>query len=281
MRPCPLCDNQVGLTALWQTNILKCPVCGFAFVAKLPSVAELEHIYSQDYFHGNTAYRDYVGDSTGLQWNFTQRIRTLRRFVLGTDMLEVGCAYGFFMQVAQQFWHMKGTDISADAITYARDKLRLDVQRIDFESASPEANAYDAVVMWDTIEHFYNPVTAIEKAAYTLRQGGILALTTGDIGAVLPQIQKQHWRLIMPSHLSYFSRESLSLLLARYGFQIVHYGFEANARSLRQMAHILTWQHEETGWRGQLVRWIDRLPFAKVAIPINTFDIMFVVARKK
>jgi 2-polyprenyl-3-methyl-5-hydroxy-6-metoxy-1,4-benzoquinol methylase len=280
MRPCPLCANQIGVSYLWQTNNLKCPVCGFVFAAELPTLDELEHIYSEEYFHGNTAYRDYMGDSASLQWNFKQRINTLQQFVPGKDMLEVGCAYGFFMQIAQQFWTIRGTDISEDAIAYARDKLGLHVQRIDFENASPEANAYDAVVMWDTIEHFYNPIVAVEKAACTLRQGGILALTTGDIDARLPQLQKQHWRLIMPSHLSYFSRESLTTLLERYGFQIVHFGYEANARSLRQIAHILTWQHEETGWRGALVRWIDRLPFAGVAIRINTHDIMFVVARK-
>ena len=47
-----------------------------------------------------------------------------------------------------------------------------------------------------------------------------LALTTGDIGSVNARLRGHKWRMIHPpTHLHYFSAETMKALLDRHGFR--------------------------------------------------------------
>jgi len=283
MRACPNCHNEIGLAYLWNTDIVRCPQCDLGYRDRLPTFDELAQIYSDEQYFRGRFYTDYVADKLGAQLNLRHRLNTIRKFQNGGDALfEAGCAHGFFLELAQASWkRVQGIDMSSEAVTYARDVLGLDVALGDFESHPPTAGAFDAVTMWDTIEHLYDPVLAIRKSAEALRPGGILALTTGDIGAWLPRIQKKAWRLILPQHLYYFSQRSLTWLLKNQGFDIVHVSHVGYYRSLNQMAEIITWHHPTSAWRQRIRRQISRLPFIQTQIPLNLYDIIFMIGQKR
>ncbi len=247
---------------------------------QLPSLDELKHMYAEDFFKGDASYADYVGEKASLQHNFQARIRALKALQPSGKLYEAGCAHGFFLELARKYWDVRGSDISAEAIAYARDVLKLDVVVGDFETNPPEPAAYDVVVMWDTIEHLYDPFLALAKSAAALKPGGILGLTTGDIDRLLPQVQRRSWRLIHPTHLYYFSAQSITRALHAAGLEVISIEYVGNARTLRQMAQILTFGQTRKSWRHDLLRQIERLPFMGLYIPVNLFDIMFVIARK-
>jgi 2-polyprenyl-3-methyl-5-hydroxy-6-metoxy-1,4-benzoquinol methylase len=282
MRACPICGTSTNLTALWNIpNILRCPTCGLAYIDRLPTLKELEAIYSAEYFQGRTAYADYEASKAGIQRHFEHRIAVLRQFKPSGELFEAGCAYGFFLELAQRYWSVRGVDISEPAVQYARDALKLPVEQGDFESNPPASNAYDIVVMWDTIEHLYDPVLAIRKSVEALLPGGIIGLTTADLDALLPRVQKSGWRMIIPAHLYYFSRQSITRLLNDHGLEVMHFSHVGYYRSLRQMAQILTWNQTQSGWRYALQQRIQNLPGMALQIPLNLYDVMFVVARKR
>ncbi len=281
MRACPVCGNDKNQTDLWDMpNIARCSVCGLAYVKQLPTLEELAAIYAADYWNGRKAYTDYLADKVGTQLHFKHRIASLRKFSSGGKLFEAGCAYGFFLELAQQYWQVKGVDFSEAAIAYARDTLHLPVEQGDFESNPPEPNTYDVVTMWDTIEHLYDPKLAISKSVEALKSGGYLALTTADLDTLLPKIQKTSWRMIIPAHLHYFSKQSITYLLEAQGLKVVHFSHVSYYRSVRQMAQIITWNKPDSKWRRQLQNQIERLPFMGSYIPLNLYDIMFVVAQK-
>ncbi len=281
MKPCPICKTASGLRRLWDSSIIRCPDCGLAYVDPQPSFAELEKIYADaEYFHGQF-YTDYIGDKAIAQANFQHRVDALRRYQPGGRLFEAGCAYGFFLELAQQYWTVEGIDLAGDAIRYAQETLKLNVQRGDFESHPPARESFEVVALWDTIEHLYDPVLAVRRSAEALRPGGVLALTTGDIDGWLPRLRGKNWRLIIPQHLFYFSRRSITRLLESHGLEVVHYSHVGYSRSLRQIAEALTWRHPDSRWRALLQRQINRLPFVDRPLFLNLYDIMFVIARKK
>jgi 2-polyprenyl-3-methyl-5-hydroxy-6-metoxy-1,4-benzoquinol methylase len=280
MRACPVCSNSTDLTYLWNTQIVRCPECGLGYVDRLPTLEELEAIYSAEYFRGRTAYTDYEADKAGTQHHFRHRIRLLRQYKPDGDLFEAGCAYGFFLEIAREHWNVRGIDISEAAIEYARNTLKLPVEREDFESHPPKPDSYDVVAMWDVIEHLYDPMLAVQKSAEALRPGGILAITTADLDAYLPRIQKRGWRMIIPAHLYYFSRRSITHLLKNHGLNVVHFSHVGYYRSLRQMSQIITWNKPESRWRQNLQRTVERLPLMNTYVPLNLYDIMFVIAQK-
>jgi SAM-dependent methyltransferase len=248
-----------------------CRACHLGFVEQLPNAAAQEEAYSADYYVGSRGYADYEQERLALQANFKRRIEDLRRYSSGGDLFEIGCAYGFFLELAARHWSTSGIDVSAAAADYARNRLHLDVVQSGVEDYPMKPESKDVIVLWDAIEHLRDPFLAVEKIAKALRPGGILALTTGNVDALVPRIQRTRWRLFHPLHLYYFSLQSMKKLLGQAGLEPIHSSHEGNDRSVRQMAQAL-------GTR--FGRIVERLPFANRTIRVNLFDIMFVVARK-
>ena len=76
--------------------------------------------------------------------------------------------------------------------------------------------------MWDYIEHAVDPRADVERARYRLRPGGLLALSTGDVGSLLALFPLDRWHLMTPRHHNYFfSARTLQLLLRDCGFEVV------------------------------------------------------------
>lgn len=281
-RPCPICNNAVELQHLWGLeSVVHCPRCTLGYVETLPTVAELSRTYSLGYFVGGELdYDDYEAERTALEANFRRRIGVLRRYQDGGQLFEIGCAYGFFLKLAGGHWRAAGIDISNEAVAYAHTVLGAEAYAGDFESYPLPHASQDVIVLWDTIEHLYDPVLTVHYCANALRPGGLLALTTGDVGALLPRLRRTHWRLIHPQHLYYFSRQSISALLARYDLDMLYFAHEPVCRSLREMLKALRWRNSTTGWQRALHDHLNQLRLLRVVVPLNLYDIMFVIARK-
>jgi len=125
--------------------------------------------------------------------------------------------------------------------------------------------------MLDTIEHLKNPSGYLTKIKSILKPKGILVIETGDIGSYLAKFQKSHWRLITPpSHLYYFSKKTLTVLLKNKEFLIKEIVNVSFYRSMSQIIFRLIGKH------------IFNLPKRILNRPItlNTGDLIFVVAQK-
>ena len=64
--------------------------------------------------------------------------------------------------------------------------------------------------MWDVIEHLPDPRRTVEAAWERLRPGGLLALSTGDVGSMAARLHGRDWSLMTPPwHQFYFSRKTM------------------------------------------------------------------------
>jgi SAM-dependent methyltransferase len=235
-------------------------------------------LYDAGYF-SEGEYADYVGDRRVIERNFRPRLAELVRLRPGGDLLEIGCAYGFFLDLARRHYTVTGFDIAADAVAYARDRLGLDARAGDFLAAAVEPASADVVAMWDIIEHLVHPDRYVERVHAVLRPGGIFALSTGDIGSVVARWRGERWRLIHPpTHLHYFTRKSLVTLLGRMGFTVLGVRYPAIYRSLRQVARGILVSGRARGPR--LYAAIAGWRALDWAVPLNTWDIMTVLARR-
>lgn len=213
---CPLCDRQGPLRALYpHLGIVKCDSCGLVFFP--PQGVQTAQLYTEEYFTG-AEYRDYLADEKALRKNFRQRLADVRRLKAGGRLMEIGCAYGLFLDEARAHYDVSGVDIAREALDYARDRLKLPVRYADFLSLEDEPSSRDVICMWDTLEHLSRPVEYIEKAARWLKPGGYLVMTTGDVGSRVARIRKDKWRLIHPpTHLFYFSCDTMRRAAQRAG----------------------------------------------------------------
>jgi SAM-dependent methyltransferase len=263
------------------SGLLRCTTCGFVTADLDVTEAAVGKIYGRDYFHGQE-YRDYIAEEDSLRRNFHQRIEVLRRFLPAwpqVDVFEIGCAYGFFLaEVAAVVRYAHGIDISAEAVEYAVRKRAVCANAADYLGFDV-GDRVDLIAMWDTIEHLRRPDLFVEKAAADLKPGGVIAITTGDIGSLIARLRGRSWRMIHPpSHLHYFSVRTLTLLVNRYGFDVVHVSHPGVSRNLRSVLHFIIALKAR---RPRLYETLQAFRIFDWQVTANLFDIMYVVARRR
>jgi len=261
-------------------GLLECEECKFTTADLSISEEDLRQLYTARYFAGEE-YRDYIADRPVIEKQFRLRLCRLLKYVQRPEqknMFEIGCAYGFFLSVAQaSFRSVEGVDLSIEATTYASRVLKVEARSEDFlgyRFKSPP----DVVCMWDTVEHLGRPDLYIKKTAEALPRGGLLALTTSDLGSFVARLRGSKWRQIHPpTHLHYFSRDTLRKLLCRYGFVIREIATEGVYRSVDTMAYIiLCLKSEHPGIYARL----RKMGLLNWNLYLDLRDIVFVVAEK-
>jgi SAM-dependent methyltransferase len=259
----------------------RCANCGHVFVDHGLGPADFEALYAKGYFFGEE-YVDYVADQAVLQRNFAARLEVLRRFLPArrpASLLEIGCAYGWFLElVKNEFSPCRGIDITADGVATARAR-GLDAVQGDALTTDLGSEPYDAVCLWDTIEHLPNPERYLERARALTRPGSVIAITTGDIGSLMARLRGRRWRLIHPpTHLHYFTRPSIEAMLRRNGFEVVHLEACGFYRSAQNMSHNLLKLRSKR--LARVHDWLMGRGLGRAMIYLNLFDIMYVVARR-
>jgi SAM-dependent methyltransferase len=282
METCVVCGGS-NLSGKFNDTLLECAECSHITANMQVDAETLKKIYSVNYFMGEE-YADYLSDKPMLQKNFSNRLKTaltLNPKPELKDVLEIGCAYGFFAELLNREYkpgHYVGIDVVPEAITYGRYKLHQNLLLQDYLSMPAPAEPYSDVFLWDVIEHLPNPEKFMEKVAAETAPGARIYITTGDIGSTLAKIQGAKWRMIHPpSHLHYFTSRSLTKLGEKFGFKTEHLSYPPVSRSLRVIFYSLFMLNKP--WAGALRRLYNLIP-EKASVSVNTYDIMFFIGRK-
>jgi 2-polyprenyl-3-methyl-5-hydroxy-6-metoxy-1,4-benzoquinol methylase len=152
-------------------------------------------------------------------------------------LLEVGAAAGLFMKSAQRAgWTVQGLEPLPAAAAFARERLGLDVVQDTIENAPYEAESFDAVALFETIEHVLDPLAMLRAIHRLMRPRGLLVLTTPNWEAFTRHALGEQWAVISPAeHVYYFSEATLTAMLKRAGFTWVHYHRDIAPRALETM----------------------------------------------
>jgi 2-polyprenyl-3-methyl-5-hydroxy-6-metoxy-1,4-benzoquinol methylase len=210
-------------------HIVRCIECSLTYVAEEVEQEQLHEYYGEAYYTGAQAkgYADYIGDRDSRKRHFRSLIPAIKRH-LNVDsprVLDVGCAAGFFLEVArEEGWEAQGIELSAFAAEYARSRLGLQVFTGTLAEAALPAGSFDLITFWDVIEHVPDPLAVLSEARRVLRPNGLVAVSTGDISGATALVYGRRWRLLAPpGHLFYFSRRTLFALLRHLGFEVLQW----------------------------------------------------------
>ena len=98
------------------------------------------------------------------------------------SVLDIGCGGGLFLSLLKQEGaEVLGIELSDSRAQYAKIKHNLEIHKHPIESQFWQkgyANHFDAVTLWDVIEHVNYPYQTLQSAANVLKAGGLLLIDT-------------------------------------------------------------------------------------------------------
>ncbi|MEK7450279.1 MAG: class I SAM-dependent methyltransferase [Planctomycetota bacterium] len=281
---CIICEKPVSQR--WQNDnlLLKCPGCGLIFSELISQPDEAGKNYRADYFSG-VDYADYRSEKKALQETFQRYLKILARYSSGGRLYEIGCAYGYFLDLARRKWEVSGIDVCAESTKFARESLQLNVTGDNFLKAPVKKDYYNVFCLWDTIEHLAQPHQYLEKISRLITKDGLLCISTGDIDSPMARLRGKSWRLINPAiHLFYFNKNTIKRLLTKYKFQLLLFTYPTYSRTIRQMAYRMVQKQinksSEMFSGCNFLSKISGTGLGDYIIRLNLFDIMVVIARK-
>jgi len=156
---------------------------GFHFIDYLDPVAEISHIIDTSQLTDKEAA--YI--ETQLQANlnkFKNQADIVAKHLplQNAKVLDIGCGGGLFLSLLREAGaEVIGIELSDSRAQYAKTKHGLEINKHPIENEFWQkgyANHFDAVTLWDVIEHVNYPFEALQSATCVLKRGGLLLIDT-------------------------------------------------------------------------------------------------------
>jgi 2-polyprenyl-3-methyl-5-hydroxy-6-metoxy-1,4-benzoquinol methylase len=192
--------------------------------------------YDHDYFfanyqkqYGKTYLEDFPHIKAMGERRVSQILRHLSRGSTSSKprLLDVGCAYGPFLQAASEAGiDPTGVDVSRDAVTYIQRELGFSAHVGDIRTIgnAEVAGPFDIVTMWFVIEHFSDLDTVMERISGLVRPGGIFAFSTPNGRGISGRRDKREFLRRSPEdHYTIMDKRSAARVLSRFGFSMVQF----------------------------------------------------------
>jgi SAM-dependent methyltransferase len=228
-------------------RLVRCQACGFAWVPEglLFTRRDLS-IYEDDELDLYAQDRDYYRDPGAVDAAHDKVDWVARYVARGGRLLDVGANVGTFVAQAKDRWDAIGLEPSAAAVTWGRAHLGAPLEVGSIVDEVPAyVGRFDAVTLFDVVEHLDDPAAALRQCRRYLAPGGRLFITTPDIGSPGARLLGRGWYYLdLDQHISMFSAATLTTLLRREGFRVLarrtfgrRYRFSYIERRLENLSH--------------------------------------------
>ncbi|HUL21100.1 MAG TPA: class I SAM-dependent methyltransferase [Thermodesulfobacteriota bacterium] len=225
-------------------NVVECQGCGLLYINPRPSQEEIGKFYPQIYSWKET----FEAESF-----FTKCVRTLEkgyRYHLLQDevskvvkftgrgcgkVLDIGCGTGDRLDVFRSKGYETYGVETSDSADYAKEHLKLEVEKGDLFSAQFPDRFFDIVTLYNVLEHTHDPLKVCQEIHRILKDSGSLVIQVPNKDSFQCKIFKRRWAAFdVPRDLYYFGIETLSSLLEKAGF------------ALKGIDHFMNWWHPPT-----------------------------------
>lgn len=217
-------------------NIVKCRRCGLVFVNPRLKFNQLAEIYMDGTYYKNPSfnsnqngaslygYEDYLKDEEEILKTFARRLDTIEKYSNRGKLLDVGCGLGFFLKLAsERGWKVNGVEISKLAADFVKKRHKLPVFNGTLAQANFKKGYFDAITLFDVIEHIPDPKSMLLQANELLKPNGLLAVTTPNIGSLSARILGTRWEEVkrVREHIYFFSEKTLKSMLRSAGYKVI------------------------------------------------------------
>lgn len=232
---CVICKSKTKKIFLsWKKyRLYECEKCEVIF-----SNINLKKFQKSDFFSNNPLryndfYREMVKTFLYRKNQFgNERLSYLKEKIgkirKNFKVLDYGCGCGYFIDLLKdKKIRAKGIDLDANAVNFCKNRS-LDVSNNDIDAE--KNNCFDLITMFDSIEHFHNPLETLKIANSKLKKNGYLLAYTPNIRSLSTDLLgANHNALAVFDHICFFNKKSIKYLAKKTNFKVVsieYYGLD-------------------------------------------------------
>ena len=287
---CPGCNAEVPVTIFTHKNEHEIVQCSRCLTLKVHPIPEsTREIYNEEYFSGaqhGFGYVNYDADKEPMRPTFHKYIDIIKTLHLENQfplsLFDIGAATGYFLDIARERgFDVQGIEIS-QAATQMAQKKGLKVEAVTLEDYAQKANdKFGVITMLDVLEHVVNPRESLVTARKLLDKNGIIIINTPDASSLYARILGASWHLIIPpEHVYCLSREAVHTMLADAGFK-TEISTTIGKKFTLEYVFLMLYKWLKLSIFLKLSKFFAQNKIlAKISLPINLRDNMFVVARR-
>lgn len=254
-------DSHYGTTL----SRYKCKHCGFVQC----------NITDVTSFYENLEDSEYIESEDQRNLQFIKLLDSVEKYIPDkARILDIGAGSGMFVKEAlKRGYDVVGVEPSEYLVNQAESE-GLPVIKGTFPESLKGKGKYDVIFMTDVIEHIADPLKMLSYLPKALKDNGIVIVTTPNVSSIAARVLGRRWWHYRIAHIGYYNKRTLKIMMHRAGMKPVKFMY---AKWFFSSGYILE----------RLRRYIPFIaPIEKVApknimIPVNLFDSMLVIFKRK
>jgi SAM-dependent methyltransferase len=254
-------------------RIMRCALCGFGFRQLRSTEQEMAQLYRR------MNPEIYEAEAAGRATTALRHLRILQRRQAPGRILDVGCASGMFLKVAAGAgWAVEGIEPSEILHRTATNALAGvgQVHCGTLEETDLPLGSFDAITVWDVLEHVPDPIGFLTRCKSLLKPEGHVFLNVPNLDSKEARLLGKRWPLLLAEHLNYFNRNSLTVCGQKSGLQWLHFGQRPSSFSIGYILYRLG-QHNIPA--SSVASRLAQGPLGKMTIPIYLGE-LYAVGRR-
>lgn len=225
--------------------------------------------------------KDYISFEGMFRNIFQKRVEVVWPYLKRNSrgkVLDIGCSNGVFLDLfKEKDWETWGIEPSKNALV-AQQKGH-NIQKDFFEKTDLPKKYFDLVILNHTLEHMKDPEDILKKVNLVLGKGGLVFVDVPNFGSLSSKLLGKRWPYLLPKeHKHQFTRKSLTSLLERSGFKVIHCESRSGIFEYANPALEL-WQ-SLAGFKKRFFTDLFTIPYVLFATLLNMGDSMSFVAIK-
>ena len=228
---CPICGGN-NSKLLWKSkdfrykicadpfNIVRCDSCNLLFLNPRPAKEDIAIFYPTD-FHRQDCSLSYKIIEPLFKIAQESIINSIKNLKKNGKILDIGCGNGdFLLAMKGAGYDVWGIEPSRDSQRYCNEQLKGRIFYNTLEDTKLEQETFDIITMFHSLEHVYNLDGLFKGINRILKNDGIIFICVPDTDFFESKLfGPYYYNLEAPRHLYFFTKNSLSMLLDKYGFK--------------------------------------------------------------
>ncbi|MGH2915580.1 MAG: class I SAM-dependent methyltransferase [Solirubrobacteraceae bacterium] len=215
-------------------RMVTCRRCGLVRSDPVVDARVMAELYRESTF-------DYGSELEGLRLTYGSALERIGALVPSKDgILDIGCGSGFVLELARgQGWHgARGVEPSSDAVAKASDSTRPLIVEDIMRAGLFEPESFDAVALFQVLDHMPDPGAVLEECRRVLRPGGVIMAFNHNVKALSAALLRERSPIVDVEHTYLYSPVTMRRLFSDVGFAVVSVNAVRNTYSVAYLLHL-------------------------------------------